>query len=371
MTSSPLRSAFLLALLAVLFFVSFPSSSAQPGCYPCTVSSCASYFNGSAPNVSLGALSPASAAAECSTLNTDIGGFIATALNASCAANVAALSCEIIATVNQTETACNTSTIGLGTQFGNTSYFRQRCGSAVSCLGYTYQDEVVAAGACSSFTAFLGAVVAQPAPSAIPCAPCNITACRGLSSLPGVTDVVFYTGSLPGLNGSACPAQQAVAANLLASGLAGAPAAAVNSVVCDPLAALTTVDTQAACNAGLVDSYFDGVIFSSATRYNATWAELCQPTLSQVLNATAVSRLVASGYCVSPSAGLTNYAVQYLQAPPVTAASSSGAAPASASSSSSSSSSTGANAAAPVADGGVLASTLALAALSCLALAMA
>ena len=324
MIGSTFRSVSLLVFLAVVLLVSVPSTSAQPGCYPCVVSSCAAFFNGSSPNISIGALSPTTAAAECSTLNTDLAGFIGTAQHATCAANVAGLACDIIATVNQTEVACNTSSIGIGTSFGNVTYFQQRCSSAVGCLGYTYQDEVVAASACSSFSAFLGAIVAQPQPSATACTKCNITACYGLSSLPNAADVSFFTGSLPGINGSACAYQQAVAANLLASGLAGAQPAQLHSLVCDPLAALTTYDTEMACNAGLVDSIFDGVIFSAATAYNTTWSSFCQPSLSQVLNATAVSRLVESGYCVSPSAGLTKYAVQYLQASPVTTVSSSG-----------------------------------------------
>jgi len=307
----------LLAIVAAFLLVSLPSASAQAGCFSCVVSSCASYFNGTAPSVSIGATSSAIAAAECTTLNTDIGGFIATALNATCAANVAQLACEVIATTNQTEVTCNTSTIGVGTPFGNQTYFQQRCASAVGCLGYTFQDEVIATHACNSFSSFLGAVVAQPVPSSIACAPCNITSCYGISTI-GVTDVTFWTGSLPGLNGSACAAQQAVAANLLVSGAAGVPAGVVQSAVCDPLAALTFVDTQAACNAGLVDSIFDGVVFSSSSAHNLTWEAYCQPVISQVFNATVVSRLIAADYCVSPSAGLTNYATQYLLPAPTT-----------------------------------------------------
>ena len=187
----------LLTLLALVLLVSFPSASAQAGCYVCVVSSCASFYSGIAPNISIGAISPVIAAAECTTLNTDIGGFIATAQNATCAANVAALACDVIATVNQTEVACNTSSIGIGTPFGNVTYFQGRCTSAVGCLGYTFQDEVNAASACTSFAAFLAAVVAQPTPSTVACAPCNITSCYGLSTI-GVTDVTSGRARFPG-----------------------------------------------------------------------------------------------------------------------------------------------------------------------------
>jgi len=316
----------LLALLAAVFLVSLPSASAQAGCFSCVVSSCAAFNNGTAPDISIGSLSAAAAAAECTTLNTDIGGFISTAQNATCAANVAQLACEVIATVNQTDTACNTSTIGVGTPFGNQTYFQQRCASAVGCLGYTFQDEVAAGHACSSFPAFLGALIAQPVPSTLACAPCNITSCYGLSSI-GVTDVTFWTGSLPGLNGSACAAQQAVAASLLASGNAGVPDSIVQQTVCNSLAAMTLVDSQAACNAGQVDSIFDGVVFSSSSAHNLTWESYCQPVISQVFNATVVSRLIAADYCVSPSAGLTNYAAQYLLPAPGTSGSSNSSVP--------------------------------------------
>ena len=307
----------LLALLATALFVSLPSTSAQSpavGCYECVVGSCASYFSGVSPILSIGSTTSLGAAAECSTLNQDIGGFIATAQNATCAANVAQLACEIIATVNATETACNTSSIGVGTPFGNQSYFEQRCASAVGCLGYFYQDEVVAAQACNSFEAFLGAVVAQPEPSTIACAPCNITACYGLSTV--ATDVTFWAGSLPGLNGSSCAAQQATAATFLANGAAGVPVTVVQQAVCDPLAALTLADSQAACNGGAVDGVYNAVVFSAAATANQTWESYCQPSLDAVFNNAFVSQLVAAGYCINPAAGLTNYALQYLVSPP-------------------------------------------------------
>ena len=299
-----------LALLGAALLVSLlPSASAQAGCYPCVVSSCAGYFNGTSLNVSIGATSPALAAAECSTLNTDIGVFIATAQSPACAGTVAQLACQVIATVNQTEVACNTSTIGVGTPLGNVTYFQQRCASAVSCLGYVFQDEVYAAQACNSFNSFLGAVIAQPTPSSLPCAPCPISACYNLSTI-GVTNVTFWAGSLPGINGLACPGQQAVAATLLASGAPGVPPSLVQQAVCNPLAALSQLDTQAACNAGQVDSLFDGILFTAAG--NTTWQAYCQQSISQLFNATIATRLLNAGYCVSPSAGLTSYAVQYL-----------------------------------------------------------
>ena len=316
--SSASRSVYvlLLALLATLLFASLPSASAQSvGCYPCVVNSCAAYFNGSAPNVSIGATSSAGAAAECTTLNTDIAGFIATAQNTTCAASVTALACEVIAAA-ELETACNTSTIGLGTPLGNQTVFEQQCAAVAGCLGYTYQDEVAAAGACASFDAFLTSIIAQPAPSTVPCAPCNITSCYGLSTI-GVTDVTFWAGSLPGYtNGSACAAQQAVAANLLANGKTGVDASIVAQTVCDPLAALTLLDSQAACNAGDVDEFFDAAVFSASTAHNLTWEEFCEPSLSEVFDATLVSRLVAVDYCVSPAAGLTAYAELYIVGAP-------------------------------------------------------
>ena len=326
------------------------TASGGAGCYPCVVNACASYNNGIPPSLSIGATSAALAAAECTTLNTDIGGFIATSLNATCAANVAALACAVVTVTNQTDTTCNTSTIGVGTPLGNQTYFEQQCASAVGCLGYTYQDEVLAGGACSSFQAFLGAIVAQPAPSTVACAPCNITSCYGLSTI-GVTDVTFWAGSLPGLNGSACAAQQAVAANLLANGNTAVPPAVVQATVCNPLAALTIADSQTACNVGEVDNIFNGVIFTAASANNVTWESYCQPSLSQVFDATIVSRLVAAGYCVSPSAGLTAYAQQYLLSAPngtsPSSPSSSSTSSAAATSSSSSSSSGAAAAGTP------------------------
>ena len=304
----------LLALLASVLLVSLPPASGQPGCFPCVVSSCASYFNGSAPNVSIGATASSIAAAECNTLNTDIGLFISTAQGAACQANVAQLACQVIATVNATEVNCNTSSIGVGTPFGNQTYFQQRCSSAVSCLGYTYQDEVNAANACNSFSTFLGTIIAQPTPSTVACAPCNITSCYGLSTI-GVTDVTFWAGSLPGLSGFACPAQQAVASALLAGGNAAVPASAVQQAVCNPLAALTLPqagDTQAACNAGLLDQVFDGIIFNGASQMNMTWTQDCLATIPQLFQPALATNLINANYCTSPSLGLTNYANKFL-----------------------------------------------------------
>ena len=330
----PSSSRLVLALLAAVLLVLLPSTSAQQGCYQCSVVACASFFNGTAPDLYIGAAAPAIASAECATLNTDIGGFIATAQNASCAANVAQLACQVIQTVNVTELNCNTSSIGVGTPFGNASYFQQRCASATGCLGYTFQDEVDAARACSSFDAFLGAVIAQPAPSALNCSLCNITSCYGLSSI-GVTDVSFYAGSLPGFSGFACPVQQAVANVLLAGGNPGVPASAIQQAVCDPLAALTLVDSQAACAAGEVDALFDGIIFTAASAGNTTWQTDCLRTIPALFNPTLAARLIAAGYCVSPSAGLTSYALQFLLAGSDSSSSSSSSAAATAASSSS------------------------------------
>ena len=344
MSSSTRPICLLLATLAALLVVCSPtafaqssssSASAAPAaCFTCAVTACSAFNNGIAPQLSIGLPSAALAAAECATLNQDIGGFIVTAQNASCAASVASLACDVISLVNQTEVACNTSGIAVGTPLGNQTVFEQRCAAAVPCLGFTFQDEIAGGGACTSFETFLGALVAQPTPSAVPCAPCNISACYGLSTI-GITDVTFFTGSLPGINGSACAAQQAVAANLLANGLATVPAAVVQAAVCNPLAALTTVDTQAACAAGEVDNFFDGVLFSASTAVNQTWATFCPPFLAATFDATLVSRLIASGYCVSPAAGLSVYTEQFLlsaaptgSAPPSLSSSSPSSAPA-------------------------------------------
>ena len=312
-SSQSFHSMLLLLLLVVVaaLLVVVPSVSAQAGCYPCVVSSCAVFFNGSAPNVSIGAAAPALAAAECNTLNTDIGGFVTTAQNASCAVTVAALACQVIGTVNATEVNCNTSTIGIGTPFANTTYFQQRCASTTACLGYLFQDEVYAAGACNSFQSFVATVIATPQPSTVPCAPCNISSCYGLSTI-GVTDVTFWAGSLPGLAGSACAAQQATAVSLLSNGAAGVPLSSVQQAVCNPLAALAQADTQAACNAGQVDAIFDGIIFSSSATLNITWQQDCVPLVNQLFTPIVAQRLIQAGYCLSPSGGLTSYALQYL-----------------------------------------------------------
>ena len=330
-----------LALLAAALLMSLPSTSAQAGCFPCTVSACSTFFNGTAPNVSIGAAAAAIAAAECTTLNTDIGGFIATAQNASCATTVANLACTVIATVNETEVACNTSTIGIGSAFANGSFFQQQCTGAVSCLGYTFQDEVTAAAACGSFQSFLGSIIAQPIPSSVPCTACTITACDGLSTIPNTPSVTFWAGSLPGLAGSACAAQQAVATTLLASGNPGVPNTTIAQTVCNPLAELSLLDTQALCSAGQVDNVFDGIIFASATAMNKTWTADCQQTIPLLFNSTVATALIANNYCLSPSAGLTGYALQYLlnssSSSPSSSSSSSGGAAVAASSSSSSS----------------------------------
>ena len=312
MSSSVSRTLCLLvALLACVLVVLLPSASAQYGCYPCAVTACSFFFNGATPNVSFGVNSPAIAAAECATLNTDIGLFIATAQNASCQLSVAQLACEVILAVNETELNCTTASIGIGTPFGNQTYFEERCGAALPCLGYTFEDEVIAASACTSFQVFLAAVIAQPVPSALPCAPCTIPDCYGLA--PGFDpNVTFWAGTLPGLSGFACPVQQATATALLANANPQVPVSLVQQAVCSPLAALAAYDSPVACNAGQVDTIFDGIIFASATAQNLTWQTDCYATIPALFQPTLASRLIAAGYCTSPSAGLTNYALQYL-----------------------------------------------------------
>ena len=257
-----------------------------------------------------------------------------TAQNDTCGVTVGTFFCDVIAIANETQVGCDQSTIGLGTPYGNATYFQQQCEPAVPCLGFLEQDTIIEGGACSSIDQFVATITAVVSPSDIPCALCNITACYGLASNDtGVTDVTFFTGSLPGYNGvDSCAAQQAVAANLLASGKVGAPLADVQAAVCDPQALLVLYDSEAMCNAGEEEELLTELLFEVSAAQNVTWEEFCSVFIPEVFNPTVAGQLIASGYCINPAVGLTQYALQF-----VLPATPTGSAPSASSSSSSSS----------------------------------
>ena len=107
--------------------------------------------------------------------------------------------------------------------------------------------------------------------------------------------MTYWAGSVPGVSGSACSGQQAVAAALLAGGNAAVPLSAVQQAVCNPLAALTLPqagDTQAACNAGALDQVLDGIIFNGASQMNMTWTQQCLATIPFLFQPALATNLI-------------------------------------------------------------------------------
>ena len=338
MSPATARAVSVLSLAAVLLLCLASALGQSPNCHLCAVPACAAFSSDGLPlTFPVGFGTAAEATVVCETVTGRVDLIVGGAPNATCASTALNLTCEALRSIDQSEATCNASSIETGAPFGNATYFEQRCAAAQPCTALEVQDQLLEGKACSSLEAFLSTLQAQPAPSTVPCAPCNITACHSLATYgTGAPDVVFFAGSLPGIAGSGCAAQQAVAANLLANGLAGVSAADVGAAVCDPLAALSTVDSQAACAAGELDGLFDGFVFFEAAAANQTWEENCPPFLTSTFNPTTAGRLIASGYCVSPSAGLSAYTEQFVLSAAQTSVSSSSAANAQSSSSSSS-----------------------------------
>ena len=329
MSACTARAVSVLTLAAVLALCLASTCGQSATCQRCAVPACSAFSsNGSPLTFPIGFVTAAQAATASEAVTGRVDLIVGDAPNATCASTALNLTCEALLSIDQSEATCNASSIEVGAALGNATYFEQRCAAAQPCLALEVQDQLAESGACSSLEAFLATLQHQPAPSSVPCASCSITACHGLSTYgSGATDVVFYTGSLPGIAGSACAAQQAVAANLLANSLAGASAADLGAAVCNPLAALSTVDTQAACAAGQLDALFDGVVFAAAAAANQTWAAFCPPFLTSTFNPATASRLVAAGYCASPSAGLSAYTEQFVLAAAPTGSAVPGVAP--------------------------------------------
>ena len=336
--STPSSSFVFAFLLTLILCALAPRLAVSQICYPCLVTACGGQYNATNITVQLPANTSVDGAASCASLSSDLSMFIASALNSPCQMQIAQFACSALILANQTETACNVSTIGQNTSYAtNNTFFTTTCQSEVACLGYALESELIAANACASFSNFFSAVIAAQTPSTISCTTCNISACYNTSAYTGFPNptVSFAAGSLPGIAGNACPAMNAVATALVSNPASPQTLPQAIASTCGSLAALGQIPNQIAeCNAGLEETLFDGIIFAAAAQQNLTWQTDCPLSIPAIFSPAVANSLIAAGYCVSPHSGLVTYGNQLL-ANSSNSASSSGSARISSSSSSS------------------------------------